>query len=619
MTTPLKFCYFFTSLRSSNGNYVSENYKIKVYSAELKDSVWEMEKELDNNINLPLHHNANSCFSENGRQFYFTRCESYSDCKIMVSEYENGTWNKPKILNINTINKITTHPMICKIENKEYLFFASNREGSYGKLDIWFAEKETLTRFKKPINAGKKVNSIDNEITPFYDVKNRTLYFSSNWHKGLGGYDIFKSRGRSLNRLGLPQNLGSPINTSWNDMYYFIDTLNKINYLASNRKEKKSNNNSTCCNDIFSVKFPEPKKIEDLSKEIITLEDLNKYLPVTLYFHNDCPNPRSIDTTTNLNYLTTFDDYLNLKPKYNIEYSKGLTGYKEEIAKLDIQDFFKDYVEKGVKDLDLFTNLLFIELEKGTDVEITVKGFASPLAKTDYNVKLTGRRISSLINYLNEFDNGKFKPYLNGTATNKGKLTFVRIPFGEHRANELVSDNVNDKRNSVYSKSAGLERKIEIVSVNLANDTTEKAKYKVDKYIINKGKVKKGSLIDVEFEITNTGKIPLEFKDIKASCGCTLIEMTEIPLESNKSRTLKATINTNQFVGKQTKIITLFTNTKPSIPAFLAATGYFKFKAIVCSIVLLLQLFRFSKSIDPSDFNKLQQESIQGLIVTTSL
>src|SRR5690606_28269842 len=119
------------------------------------------------------------------------------------------------------------------------------------------------------------------------------------------------------------------------------------------------------------------------------LEDLNKYLPVTLYFHNDCPNPRTRDTVTNLNYLTTYDDYVELIPKYQEEYSKGLSDEQAVEAELDISDFFKDYVKKGVSDLELFTKLLLIELQKGTEIEMTVRGFASPLAKTDYNVKLT--------------------------------------------------------------------------------------------------------------------------------------------------------------------------------------------------------------------------------------
>ena len=233
---------------------------------------------------------------------------------------------------------------------------------------------------------------------------------------------------------------------------------------------------------------------------------------MTLYFHNDRPNPRTTKTTTELNYLTTYKDYIERIPTYENEYSKGLSGLKEEEAILDIQDFFKDYVEKGVKDLALFTELLYLELEKGTEIELTVKGFASPLAKTDYNVNLTERRISSMVNYLKEVDGGKFNKYLNSD-----KLIIKRIPFGEYTANKLVSDNLNDKRNSVYSRAAALERKIEIQSVNFLNKKDSVPRIEFDKESIDLGKRKNGLPIEVEFTISNTGSAPLIVNEVKGS------------------------------------------------------------------------------------------------------
>src|SRR5690606_14374971 len=122
----------------------------------------------------------------------------------------------------------------------------------------------------------------------------------------------------------------------------------------------------------------------------------------------------------------------------------------------DIDDFFTQYVDQGVLDLQEFTRLLLIELDKGYDIEVTIKGFASPLAKTDYNVNLTKRRISSLLNYLRAYGNGEFIPYLDHTAANGGSLTFIHIPFGEYTADTTISDNVNDQKNSVYSRRAAL-------------------------------------------------------------------------------------------------------------------------------------------------------------------
>ena len=93
-----------------------------------------------------------------------------------------------------------------------------------------------------------------------------------------------------------------------------------------------------------------------------------------------------------------------------------------------------------------------------------MKGYASPLAKSNYNVNLTKRRIASFTNYLRQYEDGKMVPYLNGTASNGATLSILKIPYGEYLASREVSANSNDQRNSVYSVKAGLERKIEVLS-----------------------------------------------------------------------------------------------------------------------------------------------------------
>ena len=560
---------YFSSLRAkdigSNGEVYDELYQIKLYQAQQQNFVWETEKELPLIINSPEFHSGNGCFNSQGDQFYFSRCDNENVCDIMVSEYKSGKWGEAKKLGINESGTNTTQPMSCEINGEEYLFFASDRKGGIGKLDIWFAKRSGNGKFENPVHTGKNINSPDNEVTPFYDVVGKQLYFSSDWHSGLGGFDIFSSMGNP-NCLSRPKNLGAPINSRFNDLYYFIDTVSDVNYFASNRILGKETENTTCCNDIYSVKFFKPIPPKEIN--IITLEDLNNYLPVTLYFHNDRPNPRTTKTTTEYNYLTTYDDYIQRISTYENEYSAGLSGIKEEEAILDIQDFFTDFVEKGVKDLTLFTELLFLELEKGTEIELTVKGFASPLAKTAYNLNLTSRRISSLVNYLQEIDNGKFNKYFDNTVKNGGRLTIKSVPFGEYTANKLVSDNLNDKKNSVYSRAAALERKIEIQSVSFLNKKDSLPRIQFDKESIDLGKWKNGIPIEVEFTISNSGDALLIVNEIKGSCSCTVIEMDEFSLKAGESKTIKALINTDQLSGKLTKTVTVKSNAVPKEKTF---------------------------------------------------
>jgi len=356
--------------------------------------------------------------------------------------------------------------------------------------------------------------------------------------------------------------MGLPINTPCNDLYFYRDKKNEYAMLTSNRVGSYYKKSPTCCNDIYVVEYPKKQAPKD-TVPYKNLEELNRYLPVTLYFHNDEPVPKSLDTTTKLNYMTTYDDYIKLIDKYKVEYSKGLDADKAPKARKDIENFFSDYVDKGVSDLEIFTKLLLEELKKGFQIELTIKGFASPLAKTDYNVHLTKRRISSLINYLREYNGGEFQPYLNGTAANGGKLFFVKIPFGEYTAASEVSDDYYDQKNSVYNRKAALERKIEIQTVQRANKDSVVAEIRVDKESYDFGAVKKGDVLKHRFMVKNPGKGVLKIQNIIAYCDCTKGTASTLEIEPGQSAEIEVELNTANLDGKQVRSVTIVTNGFP--------------------------------------------------------
>jgi outer membrane protein OmpA-like peptidoglycan-associated protein len=110
--------------------------------------------------------------------------------------------------------------------------------------------------------------------------------------------------------------------------------------------------------------------------------------------------------------------------------------------------------------LDKALRVLLQELEDSNRVNLAVKGYASTLASSDYNLNLTLRRISSMENYIRSYANGAFVPYLNA-----GSLQIERIPYGESQANQDVSDDAADALGSIYSPKAARERRIEILKV----------------------------------------------------------------------------------------------------------------------------------------------------------
>ena len=110
--------------------------------------------------------------------------------------------------------------------------------------------------------------------------------------------------------------------------------------------------------------------------------------------------------------------------------------------------------------LEKFKSQLIPLLKEHKSIEITIKGFASPLAKDDYNTNLSKRRISSLVNYFNTVDSGALKPFIE-----TGRLILKSAPFGENKSNLSASDNVKDTKRSIYSPKAAIERRIEIQEV----------------------------------------------------------------------------------------------------------------------------------------------------------
>lgn len=217
--------------------------------------------------NFPLIQNQDFChgtLSEDGLRFYFTICNTEKGgfnnlnarCEIFVIRKISNTWGQPERLpdNVNAANVTSTHPFVVQKGTEETLYFVSNRAGGRGGLDIWFSTRSltgTDNLFKDPINLGSNVNTIGDEMTPFFDPNEQLLYFSSNGHLSMGGFDILKSRGYG-NSWGDPENMGLPYNSSADD-YYFVKDLNtSVSYLASNRVFGSAKTNTTN-DDIFRV------------------------------------------------------------------------------------------------------------------------------------------------------------------------------------------------------------------------------------------------------------------------------------------------------------------------------------------------------------------------------
>ncbi len=195
---------------------------------------------LNNQINLEGFHEASPTFSKDGRVMIFARSNSgkkrdpNKDVDLYVSIKKNGEWAEPKPLKISTPNYWDASPMLSP--DGKSLYFASNRPGGYGGIDLFRATKNRRGEWANVTNLGKSINTAGDEMFP-YVSKDRKLYFASSGHPGLGGLDLFVAVRKDGETT--IENLGKPYNSSSDD-FGLIFIEDKKGFFCSNRVTNES-------------------------------------------------------------------------------------------------------------------------------------------------------------------------------------------------------------------------------------------------------------------------------------------------------------------------------------------------------------------------------------------
>jgi len=249
---------------SDNELYFSSNQgdRARIFVSERENNRWTEGEAPRNFPVIQKGHFCNSAMSPDGNRIYFTVCnddnKNWNDvktrCEIFVSKRVGSQWSQPERLPdyINTQGVTATHPFVTHQRGSEILYFASNREGGLGGMDLWYASRDLgidNNDFSFPVNLGPVVNTLGDEITPFYDRENQALYFGSNGHVSMGGFDIFQSIGDEVS-WSKPDNMGMPVNSSADDYFYILNPSRNGGFFTSNRVDAGSKI-TTSHEDIF--------------------------------------------------------------------------------------------------------------------------------------------------------------------------------------------------------------------------------------------------------------------------------------------------------------------------------------------------------------------------------
>ena len=324
-----------SNINSSKEEYlpaISYNGKNLVYSRRLKknnvfqedfyvskldeNSNWILSKPYFGTLNTNGNEGAFSFSSDTGYSV-FTACDrfdSMGSCDLYIL-FNNSTFNAGKI-----INSKSWESQGCFSPDGRYLYFVSNRSGGYGGKDIWRSQI-TDNGFLEPENLGPKINTEDDEMSPFLHPDNLTFYFASSGHVGMGGYDVYISkRIDGLNEWSLPTNLGYPINTFNTENSLIVANDGRTAYYTSNQS-------GFGLEDIFVFNLPENLRANKLSAIELNIISSKKGKEVVLNNVVFASNSSKIDSSS-FKQLNDLILYLLKNPDISLE----IQGHTDNIG-----------------------------------------------------------------------------------------------------------------------------------------------------------------------------------------------------------------------------------------------------------------------------------------------
>jgi outer membrane protein OmpA-like peptidoglycan-associated protein len=425
------------------------------YMASKKGADWQGGMLLPEPINLPGVETGNGVLSRDGQRFYFTRCarnwQTKVICGIYMTSLKDGLWQKPVPLppSVNDPNYTATQPALGRTAktDREIIYFVSDRPEGKGGLDIWYTvwdHKRNL--YSKVRNAGSKVNSQGDEMTPFYDLPSRTLYFSSDGHPGIGGLDIFKSFGER-NKWNQVKNAGYPINTSYDDLYFTVSPGGEDGFLVTNRPGGNSLQNETCCDDIYYYRwnefiritvtgkiYPFEKDRFGRKKDLAGFDFMNPSdtIPplagaVIALYMQDKENREYVF----MERYTTQDDgvfYFNLRPDQNYQFKmEGFQYFDSEMymstefftfsdtiemppiwvnvmsdKPIVLENIYYDFNQAELNDRSkgVLDTTLYVLLKEAPEFIIEIGAHTDSIGDTEYNRQLSQQRADNVVKYL---------------------------------------------------------------------------------------------------------------------------------------------------------------------------------------------------------------------------
>jgi outer membrane protein OmpA-like peptidoglycan-associated protein/tetratricopeptide (TPR) repeat protein len=466
-----------------NENVDLDNFAYEdMFSSTRKNGIWSKAVNLGTSINT-MYHDSNLALSADGNQLYIYKDNNGGDIYV-ANRQANNSWSKPQPLSDN-INSIYAELSVSISPDNNTIFFSSDRPQGLGGVDIYMSTKDNRGRWGKPVNLGPNINTEFDEEGPFIDYDGKTLYFSSKGRNGMGQYDIFKSVYDSTTMTwGEPENLGYPINTPDDDVFFVTTKDGKRGYYASVREDGMG------YLDIYMVTFPEQRNVLLASHEselepktlqptilMVRIEDAEAGIPmdakVSLMAEKSkvaLPSKKLDKGVYQFQLNNILDEEFMLaseKDGYMFKNYKILvpasTYQSREIKRrieMDplhiglnsiLRNIYFDF-NQATFTINSYTELNKLEklLAENPGMKIEIAGHTDKIGTTEYNILLSKRRANAVVNYLTDkgIDArrltakgfGDTRPLASNDDEKEGRALNRRVEFKVVAKKELTAD-----------------------------------------------------------------------------------------------------------------------------------------------------------------------------------
>lgn len=275
----------YTALRPNTGKTRSgDKFIEEVYIAYNNAGTWTEPKV----VPIASEYNVGTAgISPDGQKMLIFMGAVTDPGSLFMINKSGESWSKPSLINptINSLKYLESTASITP--DGKTIYFASDRIGGQGGMDIWKTQMQANGSWSSPVNLGPEINSKANEDAPFIHPDQKTLFFTSDGHHTMGGRDVFVSRLQGT-KWTKPENMGYPVNTTANDNYFTLIADGTRAYFSSDRKGGMG------AQDIYYLDMPEESSNIPLTmiKGKILNAETGKPMPTKIYLIDNQTNKK---------------------------------------------------------------------------------------------------------------------------------------------------------------------------------------------------------------------------------------------------------------------------------------------------------------------------------------